>query len=190
MTRRSIARDPVRLGWTTFTATLIIQFCHEAEHVAQMLQKYHWHYSVYQGILGLWFDFEWIHFLYNLALWIALLATWLIHHKNPGIWRASGLGAAILMFLLVFQGYHVLEHSIRMVQYYQGLPKPPGLLGQVIPVLELHFWLGMVVSSAMLLAYGCFDVWNTVRVRLGWTRPRRSARPAQPNPVREARDVA
>src|SRR5436190_19442898 len=118
MQTRSITNDPVRLGFVTFTATLVIQLFHEVEHVVQLLQKYAWHWSKYPGLLGRWFDIEWVHVLYNGALWFALLATWIIYRKNPGIWRASARAASSLAFVAAFQGYHWIEHLVRMIQYY------------------------------------------------------------------------
>ncbi|HBY92901.1 MAG: hypothetical protein M5U01_20665 [Ardenticatenaceae bacterium] len=152
--------DPARFGLVLFTGTLLIQLFHEAEHVFQFLQKYHWHWQSYPGLLGQWFDFEWVHFLYNAALAIALLATWVTHRRNPGIWRASGLGSAALTFLVVFQAYHWFEHLIRLIQYINHVPTPPGLLGQIFPQLELHFWLNGVVTVTMLVAYGLFLPWR------------------------------
>jgi len=160
MRSRSIIDDPVWLGFLTFTPTLLIQLFHESEHVMQMLEKYVWHWRTFPGLLGQWFDFEWIHFLYNGALWVALLATWIIYRNNPRIWRPSALAASALSFVVIFQGYHWFEHWTRMVQYYLGNPKPPGILGQVISVLELHFLFGTIVTIAMLLAYGGFQPWR------------------------------
>jgi len=164
MRSRPITSDPVMLGFITFTSTLLIQLFHEVEHILQILQKYAWHWTKYPGLLGQWFDFEWVHVLYNGALWIALLASWITHRKNPGIWRGSALAALALTFVVVFQGYHWFEHLVRLVQYYHGNPKPLGLLGQIFPVLELHFWLNSIVSTAMIVAYGGFRPWITLRI--------------------------
>lgn len=114
-------------------------------------------------MLGQWFDLEWVHFLYNGTLWLALLATWIIYRKNPGTWRTSALAAAALTFVVVFQGYHWLEHAVKLLQYYQGIPKPPGILGRTFPLVELHFWFNSVVSLAMLLAYFRFQPWSLRR---------------------------
>ncbi len=172
MYTRAFVNDPVRLGFATFTATVLIQLAHEVEHIMQLAEKYVWHWTQFPGLLGQWFDFEWVHVLYNGALWIALLATWIIYQKNPGIWRASALAAAALTFVVFFQGYHWFEHLVRLVQYYRGNAKPPGILGQIFPVLELHFWLNSVVSTAMLLAYIPFCPWEALSLKLNlpWTR--------------------
>lgn len=163
-TKRISLHDPVTLGFLTFTAMLPIQAFHNAEHLMQMLQKYAWHLNRYPGLLGVWFDFEWIHLLYNLALFFTLLATWIIYRRNPGIWRNSILGAAMLAFLLFFQGFHVLEHAVRVTQYLQGMSSPtPGILGRLFPVLEYHFWLNSVVTVALILAYVGFRPWRGLR---------------------------
>lgn len=157
---RAFVTHPKRLGFILFTETLIIQLFHEVEHIMQVMQKYAWHQQAFPGWLGQWFDLEWVHFLYNGTLFLALLALWIVYRKNPGIGRTSALGAVALIFVVFFQGYHWLEHAARLVQYYQGMPKPPGFLGQVFPLLELHFWFNTVVSVAMLFAYFRLQPWT------------------------------
>jgi hypothetical protein len=166
MQPRSIYSDPVRLGFLTLTAPLLIQMFHESEHVMQIVQKYAWHWRTFPGVLGRWFDFEWIHFLYNGALWIALLAAWIIYSRNPGIWRASARAASALKFVVYFQAYHWLEHWVRMVQYYIGILKPPGIAGQFISTVELHFLFGTIVTIAMLVAYVGFRPWSVLRIQV------------------------
>lgn len=164
MSSRSLASDPARLAFVTFASTLAIQIAHETEHVLQMLQKYAWHWRLYPGLLGRWFDFEWIHMLYNGALWIALVAIYIMYRKNPRMWRPSPAGRSVLRFLVYFQGYHWIEHTTRIGQYYLlNRVTPRGLLGYVFPVLEFHFVLGMIVSVAMITAFVLFRPWPALQ---------------------------
>ncbi len=170
MNVRSLVSEPRALGFVTLTSTLLVQAAHEYEHVLQMLQKYRWNWRVYPGLLGQWFDFEWIHMLYNGALWIALLASLIIFRKNPGMWRPTRLGEAALYFLVLFQGYHWFEHLVRIYQYMVlGLPKPRGILGHFISLLELHFGFATIVSMAIVIAYVLLRPWPRVERKLMMT---------------------
>ncbi len=121
-------------------AVLLVQAAHMVEHVAQVIQKFGLRMSEAHGLLGSIFDFEWVHFVYNTTLEIALVtvAVW---------WRRGGLPVPrALGFLMILQGYHVIEHIVKMIQYYAiGTPAPKGLIGMVVPVIWLHFWLNLVV---------------------------------------------
>jgi hypothetical protein len=151
------------LGFLSFTGTLVIQGLHEVEHIVQYLQKNVWHTPPqpvgppFPGLLGQWFDFENIHWLYNLALLMAVLAVWVIYRKNPGSWRRSRAGSALLMSTVAIESYHFVEHSVRMVQYVGGNLKPPGVLPMLwpnlFPVLEFHFWINLVVLVPLIIAW-------------------------------------
>lgn len=165
MFNRPWLREPALLGFLTFSAMLPIQAFHNLEHLSQMLQKYIWHLNRYPGLLGVWFDFEWIHLFYNLALLFTLLATWVIYRRNPGIWRASAIGDPLLAFLFLFQSFHVAEHVVRVSQYLQGMNSPtPGILGWLLPVVEYHYYLNTVVTTALIITYLAFRPWEGLRI--------------------------
>ena len=153
---RRIVDDPAQLGFWTFTVAVLVQFLHQNEHLLQIVQKNLWGWQELPGLLGHVFDFEWVHFLYNTALFLSVLSVVVTFLKNPGMWRRSRAGLFGLVFAAVFQGYHLLEHSVRIAQYLGGTPKPQGLVGQIVPVVELHFWINSVVIAALVLAYACF----------------------------------
>lgn len=154
---RQAIEDPIQLGFWTFTIAVAVQFLHQLEHLLQIVQKEVWHWDTYPGLLGAIFDFEWVHFLYNSALFLSVLAVLVTFLKNPGMWRRSRVGLFALVFAVVFQAYHLFEHSFRIVQYLGGTPKPLGLVGQIVPVLELHFWINSVVIGALVVAYYRFS---------------------------------
>src|SRR5947209_3160582 len=124
--RRSRRRSETTafVAFAIFTWTMIIQVAHSYEHVLQIVQKYVWGQETFPGLLGAWFDFEWVHFLFNGELWLSLLAVWLIYRKNPGMWRPSALAETALNFVVIFQAYHWFEHAVRLWQYMHGTLKP------------------------------------------------------------------
>ncbi|MBK9092069.1 MAG: hypothetical protein IPM84_04695 [Anaerolineae bacterium] len=161
MFKHSPSGNPALLGFVTLSAVLLIQTFHASEHVAQMVQRYVLHLNRAPGLLGAWFDLEWVHLIYNTALLVALIAVVVVYRRNPGMWRHSDLAVTMLYFVLIFQGYHTLEHVVRVSQYLQHVPIPtPGILGRLFPILELHFWFNAVVTIAILMAYLGFQPWR------------------------------
>ncbi len=136
-----------------FAAVIIIQGAHMVEHVAQVIQKFLLGFEKAQGLLGSAFDFEWVHFLYNTSLEAALILIL--------VWcrRATGHPASLALQAVVWlQGYHVIEHVVKMYQYYVlGVPSgtTKGILGFILPVIWVHFWLNLIVLILIVLArYG------------------------------------
>ncbi len=141
-----------------------VQTAHHAEHVTQLIQIYALGFKPPEahGLLGSVFDFEWVHFLYNLGLETALIGLWLGYRRARLVDPAgvSRRGFGVLTGLALFQGYHSVEHIVKLYQYlfvpfYQsGLRPTPGFLPQVSgwPIFLVHFWLNMIVWTAMALA--------------------------------------
>ena len=159
---RDHVEDPVKFGFWVFTFAIAVQLFHQIEHLAQIYQKHVLHLDAFPGLLGRTFDFEAVHFFYNAALFLSVFAVYLVYFKNPGIWRRSGVGHLSLAFAVIFQGYHLFEHSVRAIQYLQALAggtkiNPPGVVGMVVPVIELHFWINSAVIGALVVAYFAFQ---------------------------------
>lgn len=141
-------RRPAALA-VLFSALLVVMAGHEAEHVAQILQKNALDASCptdCRGVLGFVFDLEWVHFVYNASIEVALVGLVV----GFGLWRNP--------FLLVgvgFQGYHVFEHALKLEQWLaNGHHSPtPGLLGMQFSLVELHFVFNTVVFLVVLAAY-------------------------------------
>jgi len=143
---------------------VVVQSTHYAEHVAQLIQIYQLGIApaAAHGLLGSVFDFEWVHFLYNLSLEGILIALWLGYRNvaqtgreapaHQGIWLLTGLA--------VFQGYHSIEHIVKLYQYlviplYQfGMPPTPGILPLITGwrIFLVHFWLNTIVWAGMVVA--------------------------------------
>lgn len=128
---------------------LAIQSAHMVEHVAQVIQKFVLRLPKAQGLLGSIFDLEHVHFIYNTGLWIPLVIAF--------VWyRRSGAAMPFALKAIVwFQGYHVIEHIVKMYQYYVlGITVgPKGILGYVFPLIWLHFWLNLIVLLLLATAF-------------------------------------
>jgi len=132
-----------------FTALLAIMAGHEAEHVAQVLQKDALDASCptdCRGVLGFVFDLEWVHFAYNVSIEIVLVAL-VVGFR---LWRNP-----LLLAGTAIQGYHVVEHVYKLQQWFaNGRQSPtPGILGMHFSLVELHFVLNTIV---FLLVVGGF----------------------------------
>ena len=144
----------------------IVQTAHHAEHVAQLIQIYAFAFRPPEahGLLGSVFDFEWVHFLYNLSLEAMLVQLWLGYRgaRKADPTSVSRRGLGMLTGVMLFQGYHSVEHIVKLYQYllvpfYQfGLRPTPGFLPLVTgwPIFLVHFGFNMIVWTTMALALG------------------------------------
>jgi hypothetical protein len=153
----------IRALFLVLTIAFLVQTAHFAEHVAQIIQIYAQGVPPpnAQGLLGSVFDFEWVHFAYNISLELALIALWLGYRGArqdtplPAVIRAIPL----LTGLILFQGYHSIEHITKLYQYlfvplYQsGAVPTPGILPTLtgIPIFLVHFAINMIAWLLMSL---------------------------------------
>jgi Right handed beta helix region len=150
-----------------FTVLLAVMLGHEAEHLAQVGQKDVLLLSCpneCRGLLGHYFDVEWVHFVYNGSILVALaaLAAWLRVWQPQWRW-ASRAGWSALVSGVVLQTYHFVEHTEKLQQWlHNGHRSPtPGFAGQLLDpaegrnfsLIELHFLLNTVVLVAVLVGY-------------------------------------
>lgn len=133
-----------------FITVLFVQGAHMVEHVAQVIQKFILGYPDAHGLLGSIFDFEWVHFIYNTTLEVALILI-LVWCRRA----TSHPGSLSLRVVVWLQGYHVIEHVVKMYQYYViGVTGPTkGILGFVFPVIWVHFWMNLIVYALILRAW-------------------------------------
>lgn len=93
------------------------------------------------------------------GLEIAPVMIWLVYQTHSQRASVDRGGLHLLTGLVAPQGYHAVEHIIKLYQYlfdpyYQfGLRPPPGLLPQATdwPIFLVHFWLNTFVTSLMAL---------------------------------------
>ncbi|MCI0528309.1 MAG: hypothetical protein L0Y56_12790 [Nitrospira sp.] len=170
------AKTPAYLAKTghlvVFTFLTIAQsIFHMGEHIAQVIQKYIFHMAHAHGILG-FFDLEWVHFFYNVGLltpMIPILAGCGFFSRENGWARYSKKLYYTVLFAFWVQVWHVPEHVIKVYQHIQtGEQGTPGFLGQFVPVIWLHFWINLVVSIPLLVAFIGYDMLGALRERLGF----------------------
>jgi hypothetical protein len=140
-----------------FTIALVAQTFHMVEHVAQVYEHavLGWTIGASHGII-FFLDFEWNHFLFNTTYFIALLFVFV----SCGFYSSKGLASQNKLALYAFniglliQGYHVIEHSVRMIQYFQtGCTPCKGILGQYFDGIYLHALINTLVYVLPLLAF-------------------------------------
>ncbi len=173
---------------TIFFALVVVMAAHESEHVAQVVQKNGVENMCpgnCRGLLGFIFDVEWIHFAYNLSIFVAIAALFVAYRlwrpewrtNAPVVWTTFAVGA------LGVQGYHVVEHVVKLDQWFVHHHSPtPGVLGGLLPppepgnfsLIELHFAFNTVVFLSVIAAYFRFGFHR----HTGLLRPRLSAVPA------------
>lgn len=158
--------------YVVFLALLAFQGFHLVEHVTQVVQRYFLGIANGNGILGSVADIEPVHFAYNLGYLALLIAVYLLLGlARDGANRVGRPVYVLLTFTLAFQGFHVLEHVVKMAQYLQmGLQNgtggifgmAPGGLAPLFPVPLLHLgynaigYLPAVVAFVILLRQARF----------------------------------
>lgn len=148
-----------------FAATLAVQFGHELEHFVQVIQAKVQHHGPPHGLFGRVFDTEWVHFGYNVVLFTAMAAVLAAYRAS--IRSRPSLAARVFVAGVLFQGYHVAEHVVKVVQHVgTGATPAPGILGAHVDLVWLHFTYNLIVSATMLIGF----------VGLGAARARRPDR--------------
>jgi hypothetical protein len=144
----------------------VIQGLHCLEHIAQVWQRTALGRSSPRGLFGAVFDFEWMHFWFNVALvGLLVLVVALLRLDRPE-WRARwpvgwwALGGALAVEL----GLHLPEHGARLYQHLaHGWDPAPGILGRT-PVLgegpfdlvALHGVYNAAVTVLLVVAFAGF----------------------------------
>lgn len=125
---------------------------HFGEHILQMIQYYILHVKPW-GILGQITDREWLHVWYNLPSYLVILIIYLMIKKRaPEAYRTDKAMKTMTLFLWI-QGYHLIEHIVKIYQYLAtGIEPAPGILGNVVGLVPLHFILVFVtyILTAMI----------------------------------------
>jgi hypothetical protein len=140
-------------GWLAlFYVLAITQTAHLFEHVAQMLQLHVLHEAPPQakGVFGA-LDVEWVHFIWNTWVLVALALLVWRYRRNPWLWGT-----------FAFSLWHEAEHISMMAVYLtSGAAGSPGLLasgGRIaggLPVArpDLHFIYNVIETVPLLVAF-------------------------------------
>ena len=155
--------SPFRQFVWMFVATVAIQTLHMAEHIAQVYQKFVLDYSYAHGLIGA-LDLEQIHFTFNLMYLAALIFVtlgWLNFGKR--MCRQEKMLGALLVGTVLLQGYHMIEHSARLVQFFNtGLQGTPGLVGGHFDGVIFHALMNTAVYIPAVVVFICSGVHRQV----------------------------
>jgi len=141
-------------GWIALYFVLALtQTGHVMEHVVQVTQLRilglsgeHAH-----GVFGA-LDIEWVHFVWNAWVLVAIMALLLGRQRNLWLWIAAPLAA-----------WHLLEHTLLIVLYLvtgtegnPGLLAMGGLLANGLPLArpDLHLVYNLVETAPLLIGFG------------------------------------
>jgi hypothetical protein len=158
--RKALSATALRRLDLAFLVVVLVMAAHEAEHVAQVLQKNALANSCpvdCRGLLGFKADVEWVHFAYNHAILLALVGLYVGFRLWRREWRErSPLGWwSLTIGIFGVQGYHAVEHAVKLDQWLaRGHMSPqPGILGMRFSLIELHMLINTVVFALVMAGY-------------------------------------
>jgi hypothetical protein len=135
-----------------FALALVVQSLHQVEHTAQLLQSEVLRIRPAHGLFGSIFDLEWVHVAYNGGLYLVLLLTTVALLRGAA--ARPPLGWLLLGALLAVQTYHVIEHTVKIIQHVEtGADPAPGILGRIFDLIWLHFSINVIVLGLMAGAF-------------------------------------
>jgi hypothetical protein len=164
-------RQAVSTTGTVLLATgVAVQSFHMLEHVVQLSRVRFDGVPSRGSLVGSVADTEWVHFGYN-GLVLAGLVIILILRRNG--WNPRGnrlLGDRLILAGAVLQGYHLVEHSFKVVQHeVTGAKVNPGLLGESFDLVLFHFGLNAAIYLAFMAAAVAYSwrprMWVALRRR-------------------------
>jgi hypothetical protein len=150
-------------GLALFYVLVITQVGHVLEHVTQMTQIHVFHLTGVhaRGVFGA-LDTEWVHFLWNTWVLVAVVLLLRSFRANAWLWLTAALA-----------GWHEFEHLVVFSAYLlTGQAGTPGLLGHGgllaggLPVSrpDLHFFYNLIETIPLVAGF----VWQFTR---GGERP-------------------
>lgn len=181
LARRAIPRaDGSRaFPWliTALLVGLLVQTFHMAEHWVQVYRVYSDGVPSRGSLVGSLVDTEWVHLVYNAAVLgflglvlSARLRGWMA--ASPSRWAD-----AILTSAVVIQGYHLVEHSLKVYQHVTtGAKVNPGIVGRHIDLVWFHFGINLAVYVGFAAA--CFAYLRLARASEPSPREARLSAPA------------
>jgi hypothetical protein len=180
-----------------FFIALVLQGAHHLEHVTQIFQ---WWYlgllpPMSKGIV-FFLDLEWNHFIFDTSLFFALVLGSLFLARK--LWKSGHsidrFGGTLLISALLIQGWHAVEHTVRIVRHVDtGCEPCRGIIDSVygIPLIPLHFWFNVFALTLPLLAFVWYGmdvkVWEMIRGFFRRKRPAQRTRVAIRSSLRLSR---
>lgn len=142
-----------RYAAAVYLALIVVATAHFAEHILQIFQFYVWHVKPW-GLIGQVADREWLHVWYNLPFYLIMFSLYLAVRKKAPEAFPHDKGMKTLAVFLWIQGYHLLEHVVKIYQYVTtGIEPAPGILGSVVGLVPLHFFLVLVTYVLTVMVF-------------------------------------
>jgi len=149
--------------------------------VVQVTQRFVLGNPTGAGILGSWLDIEPVHMAYNTGFLALIVLCYLIGGFPGEVRRRHPFTFWLMTFVLLFEGYHVLEHVVKMAQFLEtGMNGTPGIVGQFVNLVWLHFTYNTVAYVPLLAVFfgdGYHRVASEVLSGLARQKPRAAAAP-------------
>ena len=146
-----------------FYVLVITQGGHVIEHVVQMIQIHILGLKGLEarGVFGA-LDIEWVHFIWNTWVGVAVLLLLYRFRKNPWLWLTA-----------VIAGWHEIEHIFIMSVYLTtvkagtpGLLAKGGLIAGGLPLVrpDLHFLYNLIETTPLVIGFvyqlrRSYDAW-------------------------------
>lgn len=130
-----------------------VQSFHMLEHVVQLSRVFADGVPSRGALVGSLVDTEWVHLVYNGAVLAGLVLVLYLRREgwNPG--GSNVLGDRLVLAVALLQGYHLVEHAIKVFQHVTtGAKVNPGLLGNELNLVLLHFGLNAAVYLGFVAA--------------------------------------
>jgi len=161
------AEAPLRQGVALlFLGLVLYQAFHQLEHTIETVQLQVLHHATSDTLIG-GLDFEWVHLGANVFLEWGLIGVMLgAGAATRARWRATApIGWMGLCLAVAVQGYHVVEHLVRIVQYIVTGTDPPGTVTTVLNPVWFHFGINLTVLAAMTVGFFGLGVHRRVTAR-------------------------
>lgn len=139
-----------------FGATVALQAFHMVEHLAQVYQKFVLDISNAHGLVGQ-LDLEQVHFAFNL-LYLGMLIYVMMGWINFGgqVCRHQKMFGMVLLATTLFQGYHMVEHSAKLIQFLNtGVQGTPGIVGVHFDGVIFHAVMNWAVFLPVVVVFIC-----------------------------------
>ena len=155
---REVSKRLAQIAVPVILVFLAVQTFHMLEHVIQLVRVHGRGVPGRGGLAGQVVDNEVAHFAYNAVVLAGLgaIAWWRYRGWTPGFSagkRAIVWGDRLLLGTLSLQGYHLVEHSTKLVQHFgAGIKVAPGILGDRFDLVYLHFGINAAVYLGFALA--------------------------------------
>ena len=137
-----------------FALTVLIQALHMVEHVAQVIQKFVLSIAPAHGLIGA-LDLEQIHFAFNvlyLATLVVVMVGW-VYFGSQLCSKQKAL-AGILIGTVALQSYHMVEHSVKLVQFLAtGMQGTPGIAGMHLDGVIFHALMNTAVFVPIVVVF-------------------------------------